>query len=367
MSFRKIRILFTSNSLAKGGKERQIVELVSWLSKNTNYDIGICIREDCILYSVELLDDVTFFKPSKKLKLRELIYYHLGVIKSFQPDIIHTWESVVGLSISILRITIFRNTKIIDGSIRYSRELTYWHITYWIVGFNNLIADNVITNSYAGLKSLGHKRKPKFQVIYNGFDFKRFLPYYSTKAQSFGSFKIGMVASFTPAKDYRCFIMAAIMTLIKRKDIHFYCIGDGGYREEIMNIIPISVKDAFIFTGNIENPEEYMKDFDIGILLSSKGHSEGMSNSIMEYMVLGLPVICTNAGGNVELVKNGENGFLVEVGDIEDIHEKVSTLLDNHELRKAMGVKSREIALSQFSINAVGNRYLELYNALLEK
>jgi glycosyltransferase involved in cell wall biosynthesis len=81
-------------------------------------------------------------------------------------------------------------------------------------------------------------------------------------------------------------------------------------------------------------------DADMMCLVSSR---EGMSNSMIESMCLGLPCICTKVSGAIDLIKNGENGFLVDIGDIESLAEKMSLLADNPAKAKDIGSKATQL------------------------
>jgi glycosyltransferase involved in cell wall biosynthesis len=366
MTEKSLKILIISNTLAKGGKERQIIELVRWMTSNTNHSVGICLREDCVEYPVDFQNRIAFYKPTERLTFRKLFNYHREVIKQFCPDIIHTWEGGVALSISLNRLLLCKRVKVIDGCIRYSKKFTYKSKDYWISLFNHWVADKVVTNSAAGLRSLGYGKGPKFRVIPNGFDFGRFSRGKDQEKTTGSIRNIGMVASFSQAKDYEGFIAAATGVLKLRTDVHFFCIGEGSSKEAVMKSIPPDLLEHFTFTGNVVNPEDFITEFSIGVLLNKPGHSEGMSNSIMEYMMLGLPVICTNTGGNPELVEEGRNGYLLEFGDVPGITAKMIALLENPGLCSEMGNRSRQIALERFSIENLGRQYMDLYNSLSE-
>jgi glycosyltransferase involved in cell wall biosynthesis len=363
----RIKILINSNSLAKGGKERQIIELINGLVKDQTFIIGICLREDRIEYPIACIGQITLYKPAHRLSFRELLLFHYKVIREFKPDIIHNWEGGVGLSMSVVHSLFFRKIKIIDGTIRFSKKLPLNSLDHWVTRFNHIVADRVIANSFAGLTSLHRKADRKFQVIHNGFDFGRFLDYNNSPHKVGTTINIGMVASFSQAKDYKNFILAATRLLGYRKDLHFYCIGDGPEKKSIESALAAELKEHFTFTGNVTNPEKYVSTFTLGILLNKTGHSEGMSNSIMEYMMLGLPVICTRTGGNLELVEDGVNGYFVEFENLNDIYEKMNSLLQDHELCIAMGRRSKEIAIERFSLDTMVKKYSEVYNSLLRR
>ena len=73
----------------------------------------------------------------------------------------------------------------------------------------------------------------------------------------------------------------------------------------------LGVGGRVIFTGGVERPSRYIRRFDVAVLCSE---SEGFSNAIIEYMADARPVVCTDTGGNPELVRDGVNGYLVPVG-----------------------------------------------------
>ena len=109
-----------------------------------------------------------------------------------------------------------------------------------------------------------------------------------------------------------------------------------------------------------------MHAFDIGVLLNNtKGHGEGISNAIMEYMAAGLPVIATDAGGTPELVKDKISGFLVPAFDPEIVVGKINYLLKNEQIRKEMGQKGRKIIEAEFNLGKMVSSYLNLYQNLL--
>jgi len=117
----------------------------------------------------------------------------------------------------------------------------------------------------------------------------------------------------------------------------------GGFR---MNIIPFyRLLDLFVLPSVIE----------------------GFSLSILEAMALGLPVVCTDAGGNAEAVTDGENGFLFEPGDTETFGEALRRLLDDDDLRKSIGARNREKAFASFSVDETVRKAESVYLSLFDE
>ena len=142
-------------------------------------------------------------------------------------------------------------------------------------------------------------------------------------------------------------------------------IGDGPFRETIQNRIPGKHRDKFEFTGKIAEVDSKIEGSDIGVLLNNPGHAEGMSNAIMEYMTAGLPVICTDAGSNPELVENRVNGYTVPYSCSESLEKAMVSLMTDSDLRKRMGTKSREKAEAIFPIEKMVQSYKSLYESLV--
>jgi glycosyltransferase involved in cell wall biosynthesis len=100
-------------------------------------------------------------------------------------------------------------------------------------------------------------------------------------------------------------------------------------------------------------------------VLSSK--AEGFSNSILEYMAAGRPVVVTEVGGAREVVAEGETGYLVPSGDDAMMAERLVALLQDPERARAMGVKGKRVVEEKFSCAAQLSRTDSLYDRLLER
>jgi glycosyltransferase involved in cell wall biosynthesis len=111
--------------------------------------------------------------------------------------------------------------------------------------------------------------------------------------------------------------------------------------------------------------ESIINAFDIGILLTDlERHGEGISNSIMEYMAAGKPVIATDGGGTREIVIDGETGFLVPQKSPERVAETIDKLLNDDELRRNMGLMGKQMIQREFNIHRMTSEHVELYEKL---
>jgi glycosyltransferase involved in cell wall biosynthesis len=120
----------------------------------------------------------------------------------------------------------------------------------------------------------------------------------------------------------------------------------------------LGIADRVHLTGLVETPAAYVAAADACVLCSE---TEGLSNAVLEYMHAGKPIVCTSVGGNPELVTDGETGYLVTVGDVAAITDRLARVLDNPDAAARLGVAARARALADFSVEAMVARHEELY------
>lgn len=116
--------------------------------------------------------------------------------------------------------------------------------------------------------------------------------------------------------------------------------------------------------GHSDNILSELKSADIVVLPS---YREGLPKSLIEACAVGRPIITTDTQGCRECVKNNYNGFLVPVKDIDNLAEKMIYLINNKQERERMGINSRKLAESEFSIEKVVDEHLKIYEKILDK
>jgi len=143
--------------------------------------------------------------------------------------------------------------------------------------------------------------------------------------------------------------------------VHLY--GDGQVEQVKSYIEKLKLEKKFMIHGwvNHEHMGQVYRNSDIVVLPS---YAEGLPMSVLEGMAKGLPVIATPVGGIPEAVYEGENGFLVEPGNIDALADCLQRLVNDSELRARMGVRSLEIVAEKFSVEAVGCKLKALYDEL---
>ena len=145
------------------------------------------------------------------------------------------------------------------------------------------------------------------------------------------------------------------------KDFELIIIGrDQGIKNKLKEkVIKYKLEKIIKFLGEKNNVVPYLNNSDIGVLAS---HQEGFSNSILEYMAAGLPIVVTNIGGNTEAVIDKLNGFVVPIKDPYKLACALKILILNPSKRRTMGLASREIIEKKFNLKILVNSHEKLYS-----
>lgn len=149
-------------------------------------------------------------------------------------------------------------------------------------------------------------------------------------------------------------------------DLLLIIIGQGIERnklESIVNKYNLTSNVKFIGWLPQKDLPEYYNAADVFVLPSL---TEGHSVALLEAMAVGLPIVASRIGGNIETVREGVNGFLFETGSAEKLAEKLGTILMEEDLRIKMSMQSSKRYLEEFSTKSQINRYLKIYNSAIE-
>jgi glycosyltransferase involved in cell wall biosynthesis len=365
-----MRILFFIESLHSGGKERRLVELLTYIKKKPEYELMVVLTKPEIHYKqfLELgIPHIVLERNGFRKAPLIFIKFH-KICRKYRPDIVHTWGNVV--TFYSLPAIIMQGIPLVNGQIASALpKISKFSKLSVMSKINFRFSKIIVANSYAGLKSFaigGDKGK----VIYNGINLDRFknLAPKETVKNEYGvktAYAIIMVASFSDMKDHDKFIDLAKEFANLRKDATFIAVGDGIHLQRIKQRVLDEQITNVIFTGQVDDVESLVSMAAIGVLFSPRG--EGISNSIMEYMALGKPVIASAAGGTKEIVKHGINGYLIGNESIQTIAGLIAGLLNDKELRTKMGEAGRKLVQESFTVERMGREFEEVYRELLDR
>lgn len=367
-----MKILMVINTLQKGGKERRMLELIKGLKRHDqSFEIFLVSLSDVVDYPYVYDLPIRFEIIAKKSEGKDLglILKLRRIIHQFKPDVIHSWDSTV--SQYLLVANAFYNRPMIHSIIydASANKSAFNRGLYKRVRMISRFARVVVANSYAGIRSY-QAPESKTVCIHNGIDLNRFThlkPAAEVEQDVLGGpkgsrFVSVMVAQFEIRKDYDTLIAGAVRLCSQSKDYIFLLIGHGTMLEEKKALVPESLRDQIRFLGSRQDIESILQIADLGLLLTnSDDHGEGISNSIVEYMASGKPVVATRGGGTDEIVIDGENGFLVDPKNAGQLVASIEKLRSQPELAKTFGQNGRAWIEKEFNIEKMTEAFIGLY------
>ena len=199
-------------------------------------------------------------------------------------------------------------------------------------------------------------------VVHNGVDVNRFTP----QPTSHPVPRIGIIANLQKRKGHEDFLdMAALLTQ-QGKNVMYDIIGGDVYGEARQDALRAytqqsGIHDRVIFHGQVADVRPMLSQLDILVCTS---YQEAFPVSILEAMACGKPIVSTNVNGIPEAVEEGRTGFLVPPHAPDALARAVTTLLDQPELRKEMGIQGRRRVEQYFSREAYTSGIIRIYHEL---
>jgi glycosyltransferase involved in cell wall biosynthesis len=290
-------------------------------------------------------------------------------MREFRPDIVQSWNSMC--SVHAAPLAKLAGAKFLDGFVRAAADnRDFRDPDYFRSRFTLPLTDLVVANSRAGLAAYSIPAR-KGVCIHNGFDPARIGHLAAPEALrlSLGiatPHVIGMVASFSRFKDYDTYFAAAHRLCAQRDDVTFLAIGAGPHFAEYQARIPAAQFPHIRLPGRRADVESIVNILSVGVLTSNTDtHGEGISNAIMEYMALGKPVVATACGGNGELIREGETGYLIANRDTDALCDRLGRLLHDAPLARRMGEAGRQRIADAFGLERMTASYAALYRDLV--
>jgi glycosyltransferase involved in cell wall biosynthesis len=176
---------------------------------------------------------------------------------------------------------------------------------------------------------------------------------------------IGMVANLPrPVKGGRRLLDAVAPIVAAVPDARFLLVGMGTDHASLGEELRArGISEHVIAAGYRADVQTCYAAMDISVLTSS---TEGLSITLLESMKAGLPVVATRVGGNPEVVIEGATGFLVDLDDVSAFVERVVVLVRDPDRRRTMGIAGRQRVTTHFAMEAVAQRYLDVYADVLD-
>lgn len=173
---------------------------------------------------------------------------------------------------------------------------------------------------------------------------------------------IGNVSALAPHKDYGTFIKTAQLAIQAGLDAKFLAIGDGPLRKQVAQAVhDAGLEDHVLLLGFRSDVVDILPQLD-AFLITSK--TEGLGTSILDAQAAGIPIVATNAGGIVEIVKHEQTGLLADVADASGLSEQLVKLMSNASLRREL-VAQAKAQVQQYSKQETARKTKAIYEEVL--
>ena len=369
---RKIKIMHVVQ--AAGGVDRYIRMLLKYLDKNEFENILVCSQDFHKDDYKNLIDSFEQIAMSREIGKKDLeaIAEVRKLIKHYSPDVVYAHSSKAGAIARVANIGLkphcVYNPHGWAFNMRCSEKKKKIYTT--IERVSARFCDKIICISEAEKQSALDKkicRENKLKVIFNGVDIES----YENEAHGLikreninipeNAFIVGMVGRISSQKAPDVFIKMA--ELVKREipNAHFIIVGSGEQENEIRKYAADKgFSDSLHITGWVDNPMSYVELFDVACLLS---RWEGFGLAIPEYMMAGKPVVASNVDAIPNIIKDGENGLLIDVDDFVGASKAVIKIFQDTSLREML-VKGGKSNLKRFDAKRVSLEHQELFEAI---
>ncbi len=354
-------VLLLARELDLGGSERQITEIAKTLDRS-RFDPHVgCFRPQGIR-NAELCAagvPIVHFPVNSFASLRALseAWKLANYIRRHRIRLVHSFDYPLTLfGVPVARCL---TRAVVVSSQRSHRSLIprkYRRLVQW----TDHMADAIVVNCEFVQRHLRTNEgvlAERMRLCYNGVDLDQFARRESPR----DALAIGVVCALRPEKDVTTLIEA--FARIRRPGLRLMIVGSGSMQEELRAVAAArGLAGDCTFVPATGQVAEWLRAIDIFVLPS---RSEALSNALLEAMACGCCPVASRVGGNVELIRHGENGMLFEAGDVEQLSGVLDTLVELRVLREQLAARARSTA-EQFSIRASAARMEEIYTELIE-
>ncbi len=354
-------------SFGRGGTENVLVKIINSMDPDRFRHVIVTTHDDHALRA-HVSTDRTLVHTLNGRSLPGKISEVFRIIKRERIDVLHArgWSLMLegGILGNIARIpSIYSfHGKTHDELARSSKKRLL------IEMLSSRMYDVIVTLTPAMKKDLVDSWKldaGKVQVISNGIHEVPVSDEIRLKARNAWGireheFVVGFAGRFDPVKDLDTLVEAFHGFVTKHCDARLVLIGDGVCNDPIRELVSRKgIEEKVVFAGFSDRVQEQMQAFDVYVQTSLY---EGLSNTILEAVSVGLPVVCTDVGGNGDIIHHGENGFLVGAREIEEFEKYMDIIYVQPELRRIMSEKNVKLHRTTYLLAGMIEKYERMYS-----
>ncbi len=338
---RQLHVAMLIGALGKGGTERVLVNLCDYLiargfqitvvtqyQKENEYPlnpgakriISDLTKEECTKSRI-----LNFIRRFEKLR---------KIWKQEQPDVI---LSFIGKN-NMMAVLTSRFLNIpVAVAVRGDPMMEYY-LGWMRLAAKNLfrLADGVIIQTRQSLDFFPRAVRDKAVILKNPIDPGFFIPRYEGEREK----TIVAVGRLDENKNHELLIRAFAGIAEKYPEYQLIIYGEGELKEKLKELTAtLGMEERISFPGAISNVQEAIYKARVFVLPSN---TEGVPNTLIEAMILGLTVIATDCpcGGPADLIEHGINGLLTQVGDVEQMKDNLQKVLNNLQYSNELGMNA---------------------------
>lgn len=363
-------VLFVHSSSELYGSDRSLLNIVKNINKSEFQVFVILPCQGPLVDAMKQIPNVTveIFEVAvlrrKNLSVKGGIEYakefaasHRYLkkyIKEHKIDIVDTNTAVVFPAAIVAKHTGIK-------SVWHIREIIKSNLENRVISFvMQRYSDLIVANSKATAKAL-KVSQDKVRVVYNAVEEKT-----GVNQKKHDQLTVGMAGRINRWKGQKLFVDMAESVHQKCPDVIFKIAGDAYTGEEYLKkdlqqyIDEKGLHDCVLVLGQVNDMPTFYAELDLFVLPSVQPEPFGLV--VIEAMEYGIPVVATNHGGPVEIVSDGEDGYLVDFESCSEMAERIITLLTDEDLRKMMGLRGQDKKRNQYSVQAMVRNIEVIFN-----
>ena len=356
-------------TLDTGGLENGVVNIINGLDDDRFESILCCIR-----HKGELVERI-----NKPIKIHALNHYkgityssikHLrNIIQTDGIDVIHT-RNYEAYTFGFFAGKALSGRRLVHSE--HGRDYPFNKVKMYLQYVLSLFTDDIITVSgdlKENMVRYLHINKNRINVIINGVDTNKFTPRKpdANLLREFGisenDIVIGTVGRLVEVKNFPELINTFKRLRQQHNNVRLMIVGDGPLMEDFLDLRrKLALEESVILTGRRNDIPELLRVFDVYALTS---WNEGISNTLLEAMSTGLPIVASEVGGNVEIIHHGKVGYLYPSGNQKKLLESLESLIEENDTLDTFSKNARAHVINNYSMEAMLNNYSIQYSQVM--
>jgi len=356
-------------NVIRGGTEGQCARVAIHLARQGHtHKVAVFRREGFFLDAVEQACGPVYEFPVQSIKhvsTVRIIQQFARWLRREQIHVLHAWDADAAVFGSMAAC--WAGVPLVTSRRDLGEIYAGWKLA--LMRYADRKAQRIVVNARAIQEKMTHltPRAQDVALIPNVLDVEEFdalaqKPWTPAMPWPDGMC-IAMVARLDPEKDVATVLDVASQIKPVFPDVWWMIAGDGIERKSLETLaLSKQVDDRVVFLGEVHDVPALLKRCMMGVLTPKS--NEGLSNTILEYMAAGLPVVATDCGGNRELLSPSEAGLVAPIGDTAALTRAVTHLLNHPNEASAMGKRGRHHIFAAHQPSVVADQFLALYRAI---